>query len=196
MDVFKTHESYQDKEVLSELQRTWNETTPSRLLLSDFLDEQLYRTILHELKEAHFEEKKIADRYSYGLFIGENSLSDALSSNAFLTFLQNVTGSKYKQLKIEIRKYSWKDYTLLHDAESKKSKIEFFFFLPSVSEWDYFWGGTKIYQTEGGEGQPLVFIPTHNTLGLVDTSKNALGFTQYLNHYVGDEYVIVVEGYC
>lgn len=190
----QVHPSYLEGDVVKELQSSWQEQAPHRLLLGDFLEAGLYQSLCETISDEVFEQVIIPDRYSYKLLRGNHILKDFFSSNEFKEFVYKLTGVKNKKFNVEVRLYSWKDFTLLHDAESKKEHIEFFFFLPSLSEWDYFWGGTKIYQTERGEGQPLIFTPAPNTLGIISCSEGVFGFTQYLNHYVGDEQVLVVEG--
>jgi len=185
---------YTDGNIQYQIKKEFLSKKPGHVVLKGFLDEGEYAKLREEIKNARREHVRVADRYSYGV-IESKQVNEIFQSKEFKQFISKIINRDIKQISVMIREFAWRDYTLLHDAEDKKEEMRFFFFiLPGGLEWDYFWGGSRVYHLERGKGKSLVFAPSENTLCVIHKRKDDLDFMQYINHYVGDKGVVVVEG--
>ncbi|MBI3334173.1 hypothetical protein HYZ97_01695 [Candidatus Pacearchaeota archaeon] len=190
MAALMLNKAYTDANVWHLIREDFRKGKPKHAVLKAFFDKNRYDALRTELKRCARNNVKIADRYSYSI-IESRKIKELFNSSEFLEFISFIAEKKITHLEIIIREFGWKDYTLLHDKTSADSGLKVFFFVPSIDEWDYFWGGSIVYKTS--EGKSLVFVPSENTLCIVDKRKEDEEFTQYVNHYVGSERVIMIE---
>lgn len=175
-------------EVIEEVKQSFNSHDMKHVMLQSFFDEESYSKLINCINNCKRTGVKIADRYSYSLIEGDN-LSKFFDDK--LNFMiEKIVGKKIKEIKIDAREFGWKDYTLLHDSENKDKGLDIFLFI-CRENWDYFWGGNVVYKSK--EGKSHIFTPVPNSLCIVSRRKEDMSFIQYLNHYVGDEKVIVLN---
>ena len=118
------------------------------------------------------------------------------NSEEFLDFVERLIGKKIGKAKIKIKKFRHKDYTLLHDEEMKKEKekrLEFFFFI--CEDWNFLYGGNKIFVIGEKNEKTFVFTPSGNSFSLVNKDKNIKEFVQYVKHFARDREFVIVEGW-
>lgn len=181
---------YLDKNNLKEIEREFSKAKMVRL--DGFIEENLYEKLKKEVKKSLAHEKKIPDKFSFSSLEISRLTKQILDSEEMNYILENITCEKIKSVKIEARKFSHKDYTLLHDSEeSSNSQIEFFLFISE--SWNPSWGGNKVYLKKG---KSFIFPPRGNSLIIVKKDRQTNSFVQYINHLAGNNFETIIEGTC
>lgn len=182
------HEAYARQEVLAQLAQAFEEQGIVRL--EQFLTDKDYLAFARQLWDAKGKIKQVPDQYAFTTL--SSKLASFLFTHAeFRAFLERVLGKKSIRA-FSVRKFGWKNYTLIHDEHTSKEQIRFFFCV--AGEWDAHWGGTLTYLTGDGEGTSLFFPVTGNCLCIIRETQDMHSFIKYINHHAGKEQFIVVEG--
>lgn len=181
------NKTYADKGVVAQIADALAQQGFIRL--EDFLNRKHYLELFNSLHSLDSEVKKVPDRYSYGLIECKDSI---FSSISFRDFLSKVIGKKIKEFDLSVKKFEWKNYTLMHDDESGKEEMRFFFIL--ANKWDSKFGGDIVYLTEDGLGNPIVFPITGNSLCIINKKRDMHSFVKYVNNLVRDSSFILIEG--
>lgn len=166
---------YLERENFNEMKKIYSQTRV--LVLDNFFEDLVYKKLL-KLIDIKGYKKYRADKYSYEEI--ENEISDFFGSE-FEEFLEGIT--EKKGFKLSFKKFSWKDYTLIHDEEGKDG-VDFFFFVSD--SWKDEWGGYKVYTAE----EPMIFSVQSNRLCIID--RNGLNdFVKYVNNKAEGCFVLV-----
>ncbi len=161
------------------------ENSGNLILLQDFLDKESYASIMEGLKKSKWKGEKIPDKHSYSTLKNENIENIFYGMNAFFS---KVTG-KNKISELKVMRFGHRDYTLIHDLESR-DETQFFFF--SFDSWKNEWGGSIVYSDE--EGNPIIFPPLKNGLGIIDKGKGINNFVKYVNCMAEDNCLFLITG--
>ncbi|MEK6910914.1 MAG: hypothetical protein AABW82_04005 [Nanoarchaeota archaeon] len=183
------NKSYTDKEIVVQIKDAFSENGFVRL--ESFIDVNEYGNLNSRINDEEGEIAKIPDRYSYSL-IDNLEVEGLFASDKFNEFLGKVIGKKVGKMTLSVKRFGWKDYTLVHDDEAGKEEIRFFFIL--TDKWNVEWGGNIVYLTDDGEGQPIVFPITGNSFCIVKKRKDMHSFVKYVNNLAGKNSFVVVEG--
>ena len=147
--------------------------------LQDFFEKEVYEHLFKEMQKG----KKVwvPDMHRYELLSVRLSAFDA----SFRKWLEGVLGKKVKDWEISVRRFGAGDYTVVHDSVIEGG-IRFFLFVSG--EWDSAFGGSVVLRGE----RPVIFPVEGNCFVLIDSEER--GFVQYVNHHVGKEKFVLVEG--
>ncbi|MDO8564279.1 MAG: 2OG-Fe(II) oxygenase family protein [Nanoarchaeota archaeon] len=157
--------------------------------LEKFLNEKEYIYFINSLNSADSKIEKVPDRYSYSLIECDEII---FGSVGFKELLSKVVGKKVGKMTLSVKRFGWKDYTLVHDDEAGKEEMRFFFIL--ADKWNVEWGGNVVYMAEDGLGNPIIFPITGNSLCIVKKKKDMHSFVKYVNNLAGKNSFVVVEG--
>lgn len=184
------NKSYTDKEILVQIKDAFSENGFVRL--ESFINENEYGEISNKIECANSELKKVPDRYSYSL-IDNIEVEGAFNSNMFKEFLSKLIGKKIGKISLKVKRFGWKDYTLVHDDEAGKEENRFFFVI--ADRWNVEWGGQVVYLTKNGLGSPLVFPIAGNSFCIIRKKKDMHSFVKYVNNLAGKNSFVVVESF-
>lgn len=84
------------------------------------------------------------------------------------------------------RRFSHRDYTLLHDKDVQKPGIVALLFL---EDWNEDWGGKIVFMKKGKTLEQ--FIPRKNTLIIVERKKGVRYFVKYVDHKAKNPLTII-----
>ena len=160
--------------------------------LYNFLDQKISNKIKLSLKKARAKIDFRADSNSFSTIPKGKEVSDIFQSKDFKIFLEKVSGKKIKKISIEIKSFSHKNFTIMHDGDNIKEDFHFLYILST--NWNSSAGGNRVYLTKSGEGDSFIFPPIDNSLVVVDQDKKTNAFFQYVNHCAGKNRYFVVHG--
>ncbi|MEK6818669.1 MAG: hypothetical protein AABY10_01910 [Nanoarchaeota archaeon] len=175
---------YLDYEVLSQIGRAFKNSNPRMIKLDNLLDLKFYNELREKLNFLSFEKTKIPDKYSFSEF----KINNEIDIEELGDFINKITEKKNK-IKIKLRKYSWKDYKLIHDSENF-SGIKFCIFILSEESWDSNNGGSFVFRSK----EDYVFSPFSNSFFIIEKKKDMQDFVQYVNNKAGNKCFYVIEG--
>jgi hypothetical protein len=159
---------YEKKEVLSALQKAFKQR--GSVAIGEVLDSHI------NLKG--WKRKSIPDRYSY------EEHANILVQKELRAFVKKITGKT--PLREKNRRFSHRDYTILHDKELQKPGIIGLLFL---DEWDESWGGKIVFMKNGTTLEQ--FVPKKNVLLIIERKKGAQYFIKYINHRAKKKLTII-----
>ncbi|NCO11296.1 hypothetical protein GW924_01680 [Candidatus Pacearchaeota archaeon] len=167
---------YLSRDVFKQIKDRYSES--GMIVLHDFFDRAMYDRLKGILK-AGGEKKYVADRFSYEEINGDEFLG--LFRGEFRDFIKGLTGRD--DFEVRFRKFSWKDYTLIHDEVERKG-ADFFFFVSET--WKDEWGGYKVYVSD----EPMIFPVVGNALCVI-SREGMNDFVKYLNNKAEGSFVII-----
>ncbi len=179
------NKNYTDKEIVMQIKDAFDEN--GFVKLESFFDDDLNEKI----NGVKGKIAKIPDRYSYTM-IDDITFENIFNGDKFKEFLGDVIGKKVGKINLKVKKFSWKDYTLVHDDEAGKEETRFFFII--AYKWENEFGGQIVYITENGLGNPLVFPIVGNSFCIIRKRKDMHSFVKYVNNLAGKNSFVVVEG--
>lgn len=183
------NKNYLQEEIIVQIKEAFSENEFVRL--EGFLDEDEYNDLNEKINRGNGKLAKIPDRYSYSL-IDNREAESVVNSSKFKEFLFRIIGKKFGKTKLSVKRFGWKDYTLVHDDEAGKEETRFFFII--ADKWDSAFGGQIVYLTENGLGNPLVFPIAGNSFCIIRKRKDMHSFVKYVNNLAGKRSFVVVEG--
>ena len=198
---------YLDPTVQSQIRKVFQKSKVARI--DNFLNNKEYNKIKKLANKLKFSHTKIPDKYSFS--VANSKEMQTLFAKEITPFIQNIAKAKPGHIEIkkslsrrsglldaqdrlsnlDIKKFSHRDYTLLHDEEKSKvpKRVEFFFFISP--DWNPLHGGNKVYVKKG---RSLIFPPKANSLVIVEIDSKTNSFLQYINHKVKKKSFIIIEG--
>lgn len=179
---------YLDKENLRMIGKEFEKIGMVRL--DGFVEENLYEELKQEVLKEKFIREKTATKFSFSKSKSSLLAREIFDSPELKFIVENIIGKKFSNVKLDLRRFSHRDYTLIHDSKLKKNKFEFLFFI--CENWNSKWGGNKVYVLNG---KSYVFPPRGNSFILVENKKDLKGFLQYVNHLCGRNKFYLIEGF-
>lgn len=161
---------YEDPEVLRAIRAAWKAN--GSVALKDVL--------MHEPQLREWRRIIVPDRFS---FEGHARIPEQRMLSAFVA---RITGKR--PLMDCAKRFSHKDYTVLHDKDIQKPGIVALLFL---EEWEEDWGG-KIVFMRGGKTLEE-FVPRKNTLLIVERKKGTRHFVKYINNHAGKRKLTIIS---
>lgn len=101
-------------------------------------------------------------------------------------FVATITGKR--PLRDCSKRFSHRDFTILHDKEQQKPGVVALLFL---EDWNAEWGG-KIVFMRGGKTLEK-FVPRKNTLLIVERKKGTRYFVKYINNKAGKKKLTILS---
>lgn len=149
--------------------------------LESFLISKNYIELEKKLTKLKTIHNKIPDKFSFSSFVKIPNEEQGL-----LGFLEEVIG---KVKTVEIKKFSHRDYTILHDDLKMEKGRKVYFFI--CANWKAEFGGNLVFVREKKDN--FFVTPLGNSLVLIDKEKDTKEFVQYVNHLAGKNRFIIVE---
>lgn len=171
---------YLNDAVLKELKSQFRKNKV--LKLDSFLVEEDYLAMKKSLGSSKMIHNKVPDTFSFSSVLRVKDLV----SWEFLDFLESVIGTVTT---VEIKTFSHRDYTLLHDDVKRVKEKKAYFFL--CDSWDELYGGNIVFVRERNDN--FYIAPFGNSLVFVDKEKSTKEFVQYVNHRARKKSFMVVE---
>lgn len=162
---------YNEEKTLAKIREQFKADFPS-IQLHEILAPEAYTQLRKTLLEPTYTREHIPDKHRYA----RAPLSKALLKN-IITFIEKLLNITSTTTDLHAYQMEWKDYTLMHDEETKEC-VEFI--LDLTQDWDESWGGMTIYHEEDYH----IIPPTHNTLVIIRRSKKTQRFIKYINNHV------------
>lgn len=158
------------------------------LKLEGFLKEEVFSELVRLLKDIRGEHVKVADRYSYNVLNSLSGVEKLFSSSEIVYFVNSIAGKDFEDVDLKIFGFGHRDYSLLHDSETRKG-TEFLFVFCDV--WNDSFGGQIVY-TDNKE-KSYIFPILGNSFILLD--REGLGdFVKYINHLAGENRFLLIVG--
>ncbi len=182
---------YKEQIIQAEMRKTFVDTTPNKISIPNILSKKIYEELEQSLQSQQPEKMKIPDRYSFSSLQATKETIQLFQSDEVLDLIEHITGKRIKNISLTIKKYTHRDYTLLHEDKNPQEKTEFFLVIAPKS-WQNAWGGNKIYRDTNGNA--VIFTPAPNTLNIIQKSSHDNSFIQYINHLATNQSIIYIEG--
>ena len=155
--------------------------------LDGFFNEDFYKEIFEKLRRNYGERVKLADRHSYEK-LDAVELKGIFKDKEFLNFINLISCENFNNCEINVRRFGWGDYTLLHDSFVRKGME---FLLIFADKWDDKFGGYIVYTDN--EEKSFIFSIKGNSFILIN-KKGMRRFVKYVNHLAGKKNFFLVEG--
>ena len=179
------NEVYLNSDIERQMRESYNDN--GFIVISDFLKKGHYNEVKKLVKIFKFRKECAPNLFSYS---ETREKFDFFAGKKFLEFIGKIVGMRLTKVSCDIRKFTHRDYTLIHDADSINSdRIEFFYFI--LNKWENDWGGMKYYFSHG---EANFFIPLGNALCIVLRKKGTQSFVKYVNNLVGKKEFVIVSG--
>ncbi|XP_069724792.1 prolyl 3-hydroxylase OGFOD1 isoform X1 [Phaenicophaeus curvirostris] len=81
----------------------------------------------------------------------------------------------------ELRRWTHRHYTLVHDSQATEFALDLLFFC-GCEDWDPEYGGFTSYIAKGEDEELLTVNPEENCLALVYRDRETMKFVKYINH--------------
>src|SRR3989344_3772226 len=165
---------YMDNGVLKSAGNVYHRQTPGNVRLENFFQPAVFSLLQKRLHNSKYALK--FHPYKYRYFTAKSSeISMFLHGRYFKSLVRKVAGIKNYRIMHEVRKFEPGSYTLLHDTEKEKNRIDFVIDFSKTAE---NFGGYTVYLTESEE--LLSLNPSPNTLAFVERSKCVMKYTKYV----------------
>lgn len=190
MKIFQT---YTSPEILQEINEFFEEE--GFIQLVNFLDINI-DGIKKEFEKVKFEniyipdEKKLEilnEKELYNLEIIK--LVEFFKSKEFLEYLEKITDFEIQFKSLKVKKYSHKDFTILHDNLKKEDLLEVYFDL--TSNWKEEMGGTLTFTTR--EEEVFYLEPLCNALTILFKPEQVMKYLKYINNKAKENYILRIE---
>lgn len=168
-------------------QKLQTEGSVSVVTLADFLVEKEFKRLCLELSKLSYVSQKHPLQHSYSSTERSHMVQELVLSEKLGSFISKIIG-KTPSL-FQIRRFGWKDYTILHDEAEALGEFEVFF--DASSEWDVCAGGALMYVD--GIGEYFKVPVCGNQLIIVRRSRGVQRFVQYVNHHAQNQWRYLVE---
>lgn len=179
---------YLDNKIIKEIKNSYNNNS-NQIALYEFFEKYFLGSLKLKLKKSKRKRGYIPNLYSYNL-INNLYIKRFFNNTEFVRMLEKIIDRKIKNIGIEIKEFSWKDYTLLNDKIKKKKETCFYLFINEDS-WKKEFGGNLFFKSKKNS---FVLSPRENTLYLVDKQKEYLDFVQYVNCLAKGKKIILIKG--
>lgn len=176
---------YLNKNILEKIKAEFEKS--NILKLEAFFNQSFYEDLKAEIENLKFRHKKAADKYSFSESTEIEKIKPFLENPEMSFFLKNLTSKKISDIKV--KKFSHKDYTLLHDSEISAEQTKALIFI--CEKWPPDLGGNFVFTKS--DGKTFYITPMENTLSLVKKKKDWKEFVQYINHQSSQRQIFVIE---
>lgn len=158
---------YTDPEVLNAIRAAWR--ADRSVALKSFLDDEELKTTVRAYGRG-WKRAYIPDRHSHE--------THTRRLPRIAATVKAITGRF--PLSESSRRFSHRDYTILHDQDAQRPGIVALLFL---EDWDEEWGGYIAFVKHGKT--LLKFTPRRNTLLIFERKDGVRYFVKYINHRAG-----------
>lgn len=148
------------------------------IMFNDFFTKEEYAKVFSLLKRKRFEHIDEPAKCSFAEVESFPELEGMFKSDKFIDFLRGVSGKKKVEVDISVKRFTHKDFTLLHDDDESETGLKFFFIF--ADSWEENAGGKTIFMTKK---EPLLFPVVGDCLAIVDVKKDMRDFVKYVNHF-------------
>lgn len=131
--------------------------------------------------------KTFASKYSYKLAQLPSDLNRLFASRDFLDLISSLVSTKVRKIIPEIRVFSHKSYTLLHDEEVEEPGTDLLIDL--TKSWNDDWGGYVVYTDTAG--QSSILDHGWGVASIVTRGDNLQKFVKYVNHHASHPRVLL-----
>lgn len=176
---------YKNENILSEIKKEFIKN--DIIKLESFFLKSFYDVLKEESENLKFKHKKIPDRFSYSESEKKDKIKSLLDTKDFQNFIHFITGKKISSF--SVRKFSHRDYTILHDEESKIQKTKLLIFI--CEKWEPDLGGNFVFTKS--DGKTFYITPMENSLAIINEQKDWREFVQYVNHLSNQREIIVID---
>ena len=175
---------YLKKESLKKIKEVFHssEWLPS-VKLPKFLNKQEYNKIKYSIEKLKYIKIKKPIHCQYEKANITKEIRSLLDSKDFKELIKKITGKSIKNIKGEIRKFTWKDHTLIHDEQEKPG---YDLILEFTDNWKESFGGYTAYTN--GLGNSSIIYPEENTLNIIQRKKGIQRFIKYINNKAKNKY--------
>lgn len=159
-----------------------------KVILFGFFEKDLYKILTLEIKKLKFKREQHYLTHCYE----QAALTPDLQQkfNEIIKVIGFITKTKISSWNAKILRFSWKDYTILHDENQERAGIDLIF--DCTDDWNEKAGGAVTYVD--GTGNYTRLLIRGNMLAIVKRDKNEQKFVQYVNHYAGKKKRYIVMG--
>jgi hypothetical protein len=198
LNIFeKVEKIYKKDEVMSQMSEFF--LGEGFIQLNNFFDKKYVSKIYGEFKKLNpqnfikvydpmtkkYEEIEISEKM-FDIFL----LSNFFRSKDFLDWVEIITSLDFEFSDLKIRRYSWKDFTLINDKEiEKEDKLIIYFDL--TKDWKEEFGGYVTFLTKTEE--ILYLEPFYNTLTIIYKPKEVMKYLKYINNLSKGKEIIRFE---
>lgn len=176
------NQSYLEKETLERIKKHFSKNKMAKL--DFFLAESELKNLTQKTISLKFRKTKIPDRFSFSLANTKNI--NAALFNIFNLTIEKITSKRIKQ--IQIKKFSHKDYSIIHDETFRGEKSKAIFFI--TQNWDLKFGG-NLALIKGP--QSFIITPQNNSLFIYEKENADKEFIQYINHLSRKNHFFTLE---
>jgi len=160
------------------------------VVLFDILTPEILAKIKIELSKTKWTKDHHILTYSYSTALLTPVIKHLISSPEFQHLIFKICQQKASLFQFQLISCTWKNYTLLHDSQSKPPKYEII--LDFTDDWDPKAGGFITYTNGTGEYTKL---PQHNNmLAVINRKYHPHKFIQYCNHYAQEKQRMILFG--
>ncbi len=158
--------------------------------LDDFLEKSNYNELLKDVLKLKFIKSNFPNKFSYSSSKIQKNILKMFLDNSFLAFVEKISRNKINNIDLNLRKFSHRDYVLLHDSLKKEKGVIFLLFL-FKGEWKPEFGGKRVFELTKEE---IVVEPKKNSLFIVNLERKTRSFVKYINNFAGKNSFFVIEG--
>ena len=130
-----------------------------------------------EIVRLPFKQEKEALTHSYATAPLPKSVQQFLQSSELLSFLSALLQKKVIKVQATQFRFSWKDYTLLHDEKKEEPGIDMI--IDFTEKWNEEAGGNIFYSN--GEGEYLKLSLAGNACAIAKRKEGISKFIKYVN---------------
>lgn len=185
------HSNYQKKENKEKVKQLFfsNPELPS-ITLYDFFDWKFYEDVEKKLTKMTFSHSRSALHHRYSCANPPLLLKKFLNSDEFISYLSTALNKEFALLQGKMYKFSWKDYTLLHDPSVEEEGYDLV--MDFTEDWNQEAGGQIIYVDGEGDYRSVPVAPNAITITLRKPGIHK--FVKYINNKAGKNQRICLLG--
>ena len=176
---------YLKEKILEEIKKEFKKN--KIIKLENFLESGVYKIVDLEARKINLNHVKIPDKFSFSFGKPPEKIKEIFLSGEMKKTIKKLTNKKIN--KIRIKKFSHKDYTLIHDSSKNSKKIKIFFFI--CDTWNPDHGGNFVFTKS--DRKTFYITPHPNSLCIINKQKEWKDFVQYINHLSQNRQIIVIE---
>ena len=160
------------------------------ITLHKFWNKKVYLKLRQQIIHLSFTKEINLTTHSFGRARVPAALLTMLNQTEIRTLISEVTSTKITPVTWTAYRFSWKDYTILHDHLQESARMEFVF--DFTENWPEQAGGAIVYKR--GSDDNFLISPQGNSLSIVQSGARVQKFIQYVNHYGKGKQRILVMG--
>ncbi|GEM_PF-1642205 len=178
--------------VLEQARANFMASHPKMIFFKEFFSRTFSENVWKKLSAEKGRRIYQAEKFSYEALDVPIELEDFAKSEFFIDFLQIILGKKIKEVSLEARRFSHKDYVLINGENFAGKRVDFFF-LFCDNGWEEKFGGYTAYSKKDGE--PIIFPVVNNSLAIISVEKDMEEFVKYIKHFAGGKKLVKIGGF-